>query len=115
MSCVLSTFGLTRESLWLLGGNRHVAPGADGTVAEVVVLEERLSLHFLPVGWLEVLDMQSKRVRAQDLIAAQYGRVTDDIDAVKFRLNDGVVNRGADLGLVAEHEGETVAAVVQAI
>src|SRR5947207_1431344 len=89
MSCVLSTFGLTRESLWLLGGNCHVALGTDGTVAEVVVLEERLSLHFLPAGWLEVLDMQGKRMRAQDLVAAQYGRITDDIDAVKFCLNDG--------------------------
>src|ERR1700749_2280360 len=60
------------QPLWLLGSNRHVALGADGTVAEVVVVQEGLSLHFLPAGWLEILDMQGERVRPQDLVAAQY-------------------------------------------
>src|SRR3984957_3994978 len=59
--------------------------------------------------------MQREGVCTQYLVAAQIGRVTDHIDAVELRLDDGVIDGSADVVRVAQHKGQSVSATVQPI
>ena len=74
-----------------------------------------MRLHFLAARGGKTVDMQRQRMRTQHLISTQDRRIADDVDAVEFCLDDRVLDRSARTLGIAEHEGEPVARVVDAV
>src|ERR1700734_1067659 len=116
INCVRSMLAFKEPPLaWIgLRGDGRTACG-DRTVAEVVVVQKRLRTRFMSIGRLEILDVKRVCMRAQHLVVPQDRRVADHIDSIELRLYDRIADRRADLTSIPEHEGKTVAAVVQPI
>src|SRR5258706_3593819 len=116
INCVRSMFVLKGSPLAWIGLRGYGgAVRGDQAIAEVVGIQKRLRMHLLSVRRLEVLDVQRVCMGAQHLVVPQDRRVADHIDSIELRLDDRIADRGADAVDIAEHEGKTVAAVVQPI